>query len=150
MVEHVFNVFYLLFPEDKFQVLVKVVEITRRNCHIVTCCLHHPCFSCSGSWLICPIRRPCLTLRWPLSTSCHPPQVTLPRINNRYCCKGKWLRLRWSRLFVNLETYTRCFDWFDYFSSPSSGLFTLILAAIFPSNSSDRFTLSKLLAVALR
>ncbi|XP_068185523.1 solute carrier family 35 member F5-like isoform X2 [Antennarius striatus] len=29
------------------------------------------------------------------------------------------------------------------------GLFTLILAAIFPSNSSDRFTLSKLLAVAL-
>ena len=38
----------------------------------------------------------------------------------------------------------------SYFSSPSSGLFTLILAAIFPSNSSDRFTLSKLLAVALR
>lgn len=34
--------------------------------------------------------------------------------------------------------------------SPSPGLFTLILAAIFPSNSSDRFTLSKLLAVALR
>ncbi|XP_045909779.1 solute carrier family 35 member F5-like isoform X2 [Micropterus dolomieu] len=33
--------------------------------------------------------------------------------------------------------------------SSSSGLFTLILAAIFPSNSSDRFTLSKLLAVAL-
>jgi len=31
-----------------------------------------------------------------------------------------------------------------------TGLFTLILAAIFPSNSSDRFTLSKLLAVALR
>ncbi|XP_013767201.1 solute carrier family 35 member F5 [Pundamilia nyererei] len=34
--------------------------------------------------------------------------------------------------------------------SSTSGLFTLILAAIFPSNSSDRFTLSKLLAVALR
>ncbi|XP_067111226.1 solute carrier family 35 member F5-like [Osmerus mordax] len=33
--------------------------------------------------------------------------------------------------------------------SSTSGLFTLILAAIFPSNSSDRFTLSKLLAVAL-
>ncbi|KAG7256040.1 hypothetical protein CRUP_015244, partial [Coryphaenoides rupestris] len=32
---------------------------------------------------------------------------------------------------------------------PEDGLFTLILAAIFPSNSSDRFTLSKLLAVAL-
>lgn len=32
----------------------------------------------------------------------------------------------------------------------ASGLFTLILTAIFPSNSSDRFTLSKLLAVALR
>uniref|UniRef100_A0A8K9UKH6 Solute carrier family 35 member F5 n=1 Tax=Oncorhynchus mykiss TaxID=8022 RepID=A0A8K9UKH6_ONCMY len=31
----------------------------------------------------------------------------------------------------------------------SPGLFTLILAAVFPSNSSDRFTLSKLLAVAL-
>ncbi|XP_062861871.1 solute carrier family 35 member F5-like [Trichomycterus rosablanca] len=31
--------------------------------------------------------------------------------------------------------------------SSTSGLFTLILAAIFPSNSSDRFTLSKLLAV---
>ncbi|KAG9329692.1 hypothetical protein JZ751_030054 [Albula glossodonta] len=34
--------------------------------------------------------------------------------------------------------------------SSTSGLFTLILAAIFPSNSSDRFTLSKLLAVVLR
>uniref|UniRef100_A0A3Q3M2H8 Solute carrier family 35 member F5 n=1 Tax=Mastacembelus armatus TaxID=205130 RepID=A0A3Q3M2H8_9TELE len=33
--------------------------------------------------------------------------------------------------------------------SSTSGLFTLILAAIFPSNSSDRFTLSKLLAVTL-
>uniref|UniRef100_A0A3Q2P8X4 Solute carrier family 35 member F5 n=1 Tax=Fundulus heteroclitus TaxID=8078 RepID=A0A3Q2P8X4_FUNHE len=33
--------------------------------------------------------------------------------------------------------------------SSTSGLFTLVLAAIFPSNSSDRFTLSKLLAVAL-
>ncbi|XP_034740827.1 solute carrier family 35 member F5-like isoform X1 [Etheostoma cragini] len=33
--------------------------------------------------------------------------------------------------------------------SSTSGLFTLILAAIFPSNSSDRFTLSKLLVVAL-
>ncbi|XP_031581913.1 solute carrier family 35 member F5 [Oreochromis aureus] len=33
--------------------------------------------------------------------------------------------------------------------SSTSGLFTLILAAIFPSSSSDRFTLSKLLAVAL-
>ncbi|XP_061774494.1 solute carrier family 35 member F5-like isoform X4 [Nerophis ophidion] len=33
--------------------------------------------------------------------------------------------------------------------SSTSGLFTLIFAAIFPSNSSDRFTLSKLLAVAL-
>uniref|UniRef100_A0A671VAA8 Solute carrier family 35 member F5 n=1 Tax=Sparus aurata TaxID=8175 RepID=A0A671VAA8_SPAAU len=33
--------------------------------------------------------------------------------------------------------------------SSTSGLFTLILAAIFPSNSTDRFTLSKLLAVAL-
>ncbi|TNN54709.1 Solute carrier family 35 member F5 [Liparis tanakae] len=33
--------------------------------------------------------------------------------------------------------------------SSTSGLFTLILAAIFPSNSSDRFTLSKLLAVSL-
>ncbi|CAG5865898.1 unnamed protein product [Menidia menidia] len=33
--------------------------------------------------------------------------------------------------------------------SSTSGLFTLILAAIFPSNSSDRFTLSKLLAVVL-
>uniref|UniRef100_A0AAX7UCX7 Solute carrier family 35 member F5 n=1 Tax=Astatotilapia calliptera TaxID=8154 RepID=A0AAX7UCX7_ASTCA len=33
--------------------------------------------------------------------------------------------------------------------SSTSGLFTLILAAIFPSNSCDRFTLSKLLAVAL-
>lgn len=30
------------------------------------------------------------------------------------------------------------------------GLFTLILAAVFPSNSGDRFTLSKLLAVILR
>ncbi|XP_019714980.1 solute carrier family 35 member F5-like [Hippocampus comes] len=34
--------------------------------------------------------------------------------------------------------------------SSTSGMFTLILAAIFPSNSSDRFTLSKLFAVALR
>ncbi|XP_076858746.1 solute carrier family 35 member F5-like isoform X2 [Brachyhypopomus gauderio] len=33
--------------------------------------------------------------------------------------------------------------------SSTSGLFTLILAAIFPSNSSDRFTLSKLFAVIL-
>ncbi|CAG11239.1 unnamed protein product [Tetraodon nigroviridis] len=33
--------------------------------------------------------------------------------------------------------------------SSTSGLFTLILAAIFPSNSNDRFTLSKLLAVVL-
>ncbi|XP_048861976.1 solute carrier family 35 member F5-like [Brienomyrus brachyistius] len=33
--------------------------------------------------------------------------------------------------------------------SSTSGLFTLILAAIFPSNSSDRFTLSKFLAVLL-
>ncbi|KAF5904167.1 solute carrier family 35 member F5, partial [Clarias magur] len=33
--------------------------------------------------------------------------------------------------------------------SSTSGLFTLILASIFPSNSSDRFTLSKLLAVIL-
>ncbi|XP_006636420.1 solute carrier family 35 member F5 [Lepisosteus oculatus] len=33
--------------------------------------------------------------------------------------------------------------------SSTSGLFTLILAAVFPSNSSDRFTLSKLLAVIL-
>uniref|UniRef100_A0A8C8DQ89 Solute carrier family 35 member F5 n=1 Tax=Oryzias sinensis TaxID=183150 RepID=A0A8C8DQ89_9TELE len=33
--------------------------------------------------------------------------------------------------------------------SSTSGLFTLIFASIFPSNSSDRFTLSKLLAVAL-
>uniref|UniRef100_A0A8B9L015 Solute carrier family 35 member F5 n=1 Tax=Astyanax mexicanus TaxID=7994 RepID=A0A8B9L015_ASTMX len=33
--------------------------------------------------------------------------------------------------------------------SSTSGLFTLVLAAIFPSNSSDRFTLSKLLAVIL-
>ncbi|KAK1165808.1 solute carrier family 35 member F5-like [Acipenser oxyrinchus oxyrinchus] len=33
--------------------------------------------------------------------------------------------------------------------SSTSGLFTLILAAVFPSNSGDRFTLSKLLAVAL-
>lgn len=31
-----------------------------------------------------------------------------------------------------------------------TGLFTLILAAVFPSNSGDRFTLSKLLAVILR
>uniref|UniRef100_A0A4X2LG31 Solute carrier family 35 member F5 n=1 Tax=Vombatus ursinus TaxID=29139 RepID=A0A4X2LG31_VOMUR len=34
-------------------------------------------------------------------------------------------------------------------SSSASGLFTLILAAVFPSNSGDRFTLSKLLAVIL-
>lgn len=34
--------------------------------------------------------------------------------------------------------------------APLPGLFTLILAAIFPSNSNDRFTLSKLLAVFLR
>ncbi|KAM5271150.1 solute carrier family 35 member F5 isoform 2-T3 [Hipposideros larvatus] len=34
--------------------------------------------------------------------------------------------------------------------SSTSGLFTLILAAVFPSNSGDRFTLSKLLAVILR
>ncbi|XP_023565454.1 solute carrier family 35 member F5, partial [Octodon degus] len=33
--------------------------------------------------------------------------------------------------------------------SSTSGLFTLILAAVFPSNSGDRFTLSKLLAVIL-
>ncbi|XP_073419940.1 solute carrier family 35 member F5 isoform X6 [Dendrobates tinctorius] len=33
--------------------------------------------------------------------------------------------------------------------SSTSGLFTLILASIFPSNSGDRFTLSKLLAVIL-
>ncbi|XP_058508445.1 solute carrier family 35 member F5-like isoform X2 [Solea solea] len=33
--------------------------------------------------------------------------------------------------------------------SSTSGLFTLILAAIFPSNSTDRFTLSKLVTVAL-
>ncbi|XP_048340180.1 solute carrier family 35 member F5 isoform X2 [Sphaerodactylus townsendi] len=33
--------------------------------------------------------------------------------------------------------------------SSTSGLFTLILAAVFPSNSGDRFTLSKLLAVVL-
>ncbi|KAB1278564.1 Solute carrier family 35 member F5 [Camelus dromedarius] len=33
--------------------------------------------------------------------------------------------------------------------SSTSGLFTLILAALFPSNSGDRFTLSKLLAVIL-
>ncbi|XP_060786130.1 solute carrier family 35 member F5-like isoform X3 [Neoarius graeffei] len=33
--------------------------------------------------------------------------------------------------------------------SSSSGVFTLILAAIFPSSSSDRFTLSKLIAVIL-
>ncbi|NP_001135524.1 solute carrier family 35 member F5 [Xenopus tropicalis] len=33
--------------------------------------------------------------------------------------------------------------------SSTSGLFTLILASVFPSNSGDRFTLSKLLAVAL-
>uniref|UniRef100_A0A4W3HQ61 Solute carrier family 35 member F5 n=1 Tax=Callorhinchus milii TaxID=7868 RepID=A0A4W3HQ61_CALMI len=33
--------------------------------------------------------------------------------------------------------------------SSTSGLFTLILAAMFPSNSGDRFTLSKLLAVIL-
>uniref|UniRef100_A0A8C4S864 Solute carrier family 35 member F5 n=1 Tax=Erpetoichthys calabaricus TaxID=27687 RepID=A0A8C4S864_ERPCA len=33
--------------------------------------------------------------------------------------------------------------------SSTSGLFTLILASIFPSNSGDRFTLSKLLAVVL-
>ncbi|KAE8581792.1 hypothetical protein XENTR_v10024943 [Xenopus tropicalis] len=32
--------------------------------------------------------------------------------------------------------------------SSTSGLFTLILASVFPSNSGDRFTLSKLLAVA--
>ncbi|XP_051937978.1 solute carrier family 35 member F5-like isoform X2 [Hippocampus zosterae] len=33
--------------------------------------------------------------------------------------------------------------------SSTSGMFTLILAAVFPSSSSDRFTLSKLFAVAL-
>ncbi|XP_068102440.1 solute carrier family 35 member F5 isoform X2 [Hyperolius riggenbachi] len=33
--------------------------------------------------------------------------------------------------------------------SSTSGLFTLILASVFPSNSGDRFTLSKLLAVTL-
>ncbi|XP_069472685.1 solute carrier family 35 member F5 isoform X2 [Ambystoma mexicanum] len=33
--------------------------------------------------------------------------------------------------------------------SSTSGLFTLILASVFPSNSGDRFTLSKLIAVAL-
>ncbi|KAM9302470.1 solute carrier family 35 member F5, partial [Gastrophryne carolinensis] len=33
--------------------------------------------------------------------------------------------------------------------SSTSGLFTLILASVFPSNSGDRFTLSKLLAVGL-
>ncbi|CAI9619233.1 unnamed protein product [Staurois parvus] len=33
--------------------------------------------------------------------------------------------------------------------SSTSGLFTLILASVFPSNSGDRFTLSKLLAVVL-
>lgn len=43
-----------------------------------------------------------------------------------------------------------CIKSFLNVSFSSSGLFTLILAAIFPSNSSDRFTLSKLLAVALR
>lgn len=34
--------------------------------------------------------------------------------------------------------------------SCSSGLFTLILASIFPANSGDRFTLSKLLAIIIR
>ena len=34
--------------------------------------------------------------------------------------------------------------------SSTSGLFTLILAAIFPSTSGDRITLSKLVAVAIR
>ena len=34
--------------------------------------------------------------------------------------------------------------------SSSSGLFTLIAAAIFPSSGSDRFTLSKLVTVLMR
>lgn len=33
--------------------------------------------------------------------------------------------------------------------SSTSGFFTLILAALFPSNASDRFTLSKFFAVAI-
>lgn len=39
---------------------------------------------------------------------------------------------------------------YKLFSFCLAGLFTLILAAVFPSNSGDRFTLSKLLAVFLR
>lgn len=39
------------------------------------------CFSSSGSWPICPIRKPCPTRRSPLSTYCRPPQVSL-RENN--------------------------------------------------------------------
>ena len=34
--------------------------------------------------------------------------------------------------------------------SSTSGLFTLVLSSIFPSGSTDRFTLSKLVAVSLR
>lgn len=95
-----------------------------------TCCLITLCLSSSGSWLTCPTRKPCLMYRLLLSTSCHPPQVTL------------FLSVSPSLSIHTAETYPVL--------SPSPGLFTLILAAIFPSNSSDRFTLSKLLAVALR
>uniref|UniRef100_A0A3P9HAR0 Solute carrier family 35 member F5 n=1 Tax=Oryzias latipes TaxID=8090 RepID=A0A3P9HAR0_ORYLA len=48
--------------------------------------------------------------------------------------------------FVVISTCLFLLNPFIFFSS---GLFTLIFASIFPSNSSDRFTLSKLLAVAL-
>ncbi|NWI55588.1 S35F5 protein, partial [Calyptomena viridis] len=42
-----------------------------------------------------------------------------------------------------------CFVLYKHCLISLSGLFTLILAAVFPSNSGDRFTLSKLLAVIL-
>lgn len=58
------------------------------------------------------------------------------------------LRVLYSTNISKMMDY--CIKSFLNVSFSSSGLFTLILAAIFPSNSSDRFTLSKLLAVALR
>lgn len=100
--------------------------------------LHLLCLPPSGSWPICPIRRLCPTRRSPSSTSCPPHQVILsvPPPSETWNIKS----------FYSGHQLADGSVW----TIPSPGLFTLILAAIFPSNSSDRFTLSKLLAVALR
>lgn len=67
------------------------------------------------------------------------------KCNFPFCCSFQWFAGNYAYQLALSDTKAGVVN----IISSASGLFTLILAAIFPSSLADKFTLSKLFAVML-